>query len=103
MRPPGRAWRSTTVMAVRGPCGPPGRARWRAEREGWIGEAEGLRVSLTAAKEKLIDVDSAIQRRRTAINLGMPTFPMVVARTVVAPADTASTEWTAPRNSGREA
>ena len=53
-----------------------------AECEGWFGEAEGLRVSLVAAKEKLAQTDVTLQRRAAAIELGMPTFPNVVSRTV---------------------
>jgi hypothetical protein len=53
-----------------------------AEREGWFGEAEGLRVSLVAAKEKLAQTDVTLQRRAAGIELGMPTFPNVVSRTV---------------------
>jgi hypothetical protein len=53
-----------------------------AEREGWSGEAEGLRVSLTAAKDKLAQVDSAVQRRSAAIELGIPGFSTIVGRTV---------------------
>ncbi|GAA4967171.1 hypothetical protein [Actinoplanes utahensis] len=53
-----------------------------AEREGWLGEAEGLRVSLGAAKEKLAQTDDTLQRRAAAVELGMPAFPNVVARTV---------------------
>jgi hypothetical protein len=56
-----------------------------AEREGWLGEAEGLRVSLAAAKEKVAQTDNTIQRRAAAVALGMPTFPRVAARTVTAP------------------
>jgi len=56
-----------------------------AKREGWIGEAEGLRVSLAAAKEKLASADLTIQRRSTAVQLGMPSFPQIVARTATAP------------------
>jgi integrase len=52
-----------------------------AEREGWIGEAEGLKVSLAAAKAKLAQVDGLITRRQTAVNLGLPTFREVAART----------------------
>lgn len=41
-----------------------------AEHEGWLGEVEGLRVSLAGANEKLAQID-----RRTssgpAVNLGM--------------------------------
>jgi integrase len=57
-----------------------------AEREGWLGEAEGLRVSLAAAKSKLGQADDAIQRRNTAVALGMPAFPTIVGRTVTASA-----------------
>jgi hypothetical protein len=41
-----------------------------AEREGWLGEVEGLRVSLAGAEDKLAQME-----RRTsggAIDLGMP-------------------------------
>ncbi|GAA2350124.1 tyrosine-type recombinase/integrase [Dactylosporangium salmoneum] len=55
-----------------------------AEREGWIGEAEGLRVSLAAAKEKLTQTATTAQRRTTAVELGMPTFQRLAARTVAA-------------------
>jgi hypothetical protein len=54
----------------------------KAEREGWLGEAQGLRVSLGAAKEKLAQTDGTLQRRAAAAELGMPAFPNVVARTV---------------------
>ncbi len=57
-----------------------------AEREGWLGEAEGLRVSLAAAKDKLSQADITVQRRTTAIELGMPNFPKIAARTVTTPA-----------------
>ncbi|MFE4335937.1 hypothetical protein ACFRQM_43185 [Streptomyces sp. NPDC056831] len=43
-----------------------------AEREGWLGEVEGLRVSLAGAEDKLAQVD----RRRsnlTPVDLGIPT------------------------------
>ena len=43
---------------------------------------EGLRVSLGAAKEKLAQTDVILQRRAAAVELGMPAFPNVVARTV---------------------
>jgi hypothetical protein len=56
-----------------------------AEREGWLGEAEGLRVSLTAVKEKLAQTDNTVQRRAEAVALGMPAFPQVAARTVISP------------------
>ncbi|BAC68615.1 hypothetical protein [Streptomyces avermitilis] len=43
-----------------------------AEREGWLGEVEGLQVSLTGAEEKLAQLD----RRRgshAVVDLGIPT------------------------------
>jgi hypothetical protein len=43
-----------------------------AEREGWLGEIEGLRVSLAGAEEKLAQVD----RKPGAVNLGIPTLPI---------------------------
>ena len=52
-----------------------------ARREGWTGEAEGLKVSLTAANNKLAQVDSLIARRREAVSLGTPSFPDVAGRT----------------------
>jgi hypothetical protein len=52
-----------------------------AERESWAGEAEGLRVSLAAAKDKLTQIDNAIQQRNTATELGIPGFPQIAGRT----------------------
>lgn len=52
-----------------------------AQREGWIGEAEGLKVSLAATTQKLAELDD-LETRRTTIQLGMPTFRDVAARTV---------------------
>ncbi|MFE3329897.1 tyrosine-type recombinase/integrase [Streptomyces sp. NPDC059176] len=51
-----------------------------AEREGWAGEAEGLKVSLAAANAKLAQLDNLITQRAAAIHLGMPTFPDVAGR-----------------------
>jgi hypothetical protein len=55
-----------------------------AEREGWFGEAEGLRVSLAAAEAKLAQLD---ERARCAItiNLGLPSFRQVAGRNAVLP------------------
>jgi hypothetical protein len=44
-----------------------------AKREGWLGEVEGLQVSLTGAKDKIAQI-GATQRRTTATELGMPSF-----------------------------
>ena len=43
-----------------------------AEREGWLGEVEGLQVSLAAADDKLAQID---KRTRTSVNLGNPKLP----------------------------
>ena len=45
-----------------------------AHERGWLGEVEGLQISLAAAEQKLL------QMRRTAINLGLPTIPAKKAR-----------------------
>lgn len=42
-----------------------------AEREGWLGEVEGLRVSLAGAEDKLAQVDR--RHDRTTVDLGIPT------------------------------
>jgi hypothetical protein len=42
-----------------------------AHQEGWHGEVDGLNVSLTAARNKLAQLDALTTRRR-AINIGMP-------------------------------
>jgi hypothetical protein len=42
-----------------------------AEREGWLGEVEGLRVSLAGAQYKLVHMDRQTPGG-TAISLGMP-------------------------------
>ena len=43
-----------------------------AEREGWLGEIEGLKISLAGANDKLAQID---RRARAAVNLGMPAIP----------------------------
>ncbi|MFF1482138.1 hypothetical protein ACFVYD_32070 [Streptomyces sp. NPDC058301] len=45
-----------------------------AEREGWLGEVEGLRVSLAGAEDKLAQIDATIKQPAHTTNLGMPTF-----------------------------
>jgi len=49
-----------------------------AEREGWLGEIEGLTVSRTAADEKLAQLDRITQRR--SVMLGMPTMAQTAGR-----------------------
>jgi hypothetical protein len=43
-----------------------------AEREGWLGEVEGLQVSLAGANDKLAQLDRRA-RSRTVVDLGIPT------------------------------
>ncbi|MER5356869.1 site-specific integrase [Streptomyces sp. NPDC002785] len=50
-----------------------------AEREGWLGEIEGLQVSRAGAEEKLAHLD-AEQLRRKTVDLGIPTFNQIAAR-----------------------
>lgn len=55
-----------------------------AEREGWLGEAENLGVSLAHANDKLAQVDL----RAATINLGIPTFGEIIGRTASPPVPT---------------
>ncbi|ETZ29153.1 integrase [Mycobacterium intracellulare subsp. chimaera] len=45
-----------------------------AEREGWLGEVEGLQVSLAGAEDKLAQVDRR-SREQAPVELGTPTLP----------------------------
>jgi hypothetical protein len=58
-----------------------------AEAARWIGEAEGLKVSLAGARDKLAQMDQITARRSTAISLGMPGFADAASRTVTTPAN----------------
>ena len=53
-----------------------------AEREGWLGEIEGLKVSLAGTEDKLAQIDTALQRQEQAVHLGMPAFPDIAGRSV---------------------
>jgi len=55
-----------------------------AEREGWLGEMEGLEISLVGAQDKLAQLDAENTRQRT-IDLGMPTFSHLSGRTGSSP------------------
>ena len=55
-----------------------------AAREGWLGEVEGLKVSLAAARQKLSQVDEQTARRAT-VHLGMPDFSSVAGRNITTP------------------
>ncbi len=45
-----------------------------AEAEGWLGEVEGLKVSLAGADDKLAQIDRRPQAG-AAVSLGMPGLP----------------------------
>jgi hypothetical protein len=53
-----------------------------AEREGWHGEVEGLKVSLAGAEAKLAQLNQ-MARRAATVHLGMPTFGEIAGRTPV--------------------
>ena len=52
-----------------------------AEANGWLGEAEGLRVSLDGARQKLAQMDLIAERRATAVSVGTPTFAQAAGST----------------------
>jgi integrase len=72
-----------------------------AEREGWAGEAEGLKVSLAAANNKLAAASAAADRRAGAVSLGMPAYRDIAA-TVTAPQAPASPGRRAAADHGKE-
>ncbi|MGH3305990.1 MAG: hypothetical protein ACRDOK_30900 [Streptosporangiaceae bacterium] len=51
-----------------------------AEREGWLGEVEGLKVSLAGADDKLAQIDATLRRHATTVRLGMPAFGSPASR-----------------------
>ena len=55
-----------------------------AEREGWHGEAEGLKVSLAGARQKLTQLENLAARRAT-VHPGIPGFPGIAAQTITTP------------------
>jgi hypothetical protein len=56
-----------------------------AQREGWLGEVEGLKVSLAGARKKLAQIQD-LDTRRNTIHLGIPAFPEIAGRAITAPA-----------------
>jgi hypothetical protein len=56
-----------------------------AEQHGWLGEAENLNVSLTAAGNKLAQLEERI-RKASTVNLGIPAFREITGRTATLPA-----------------
>ncbi|MFJ3821384.1 integrase [Streptomyces nodosus] len=49
-----------------------------AQREGWLGEVEGLEISLAGAEDKLTQLDAAL--KRSVIHMGLPAFGEIAAR-----------------------
>ena len=43
-----------------------------ADREGWLGETEGLKISLVGAQDKLAQIDR--RTHTTTVDLGIPAF-----------------------------
>ena len=56
-----------------------------AESQRWLGEAEGLKVSLAGAEAKLAQMDQIAARRGHAVDLGVPTFTDAASRTSTSP------------------
>jgi integrase len=56
-----------------------------AEAHRWLGEAEGLKVSLAGARAKLAQMDQITARRRQAVQLGIPAFTDAAGRTSTSP------------------
>ena len=57
-----------------------------AEAARWLGEAEGLKVSLAGARHKLAQMDEITARRHGSTHLGMPAFPGIAGRAITTPA-----------------
>lgn len=55
-----------------------------AETNRWLGEAEGLKVSLTGARAKLAQMDQITARRQQTVQLGIPAFTDTAGRTSTA-------------------
>lgn len=55
-----------------------------AEREGWLGEVDGLKISLAGAEDKLQEM-GRLEQRFPTIHLGMPDFSRTTATTIAPP------------------
>ena len=56
-----------------------------AEKEGWLGEVEGLQTSLAAANDKLRQLSDAAVRQSTLAGLGITDFSHIASREVSTP------------------
>ena len=52
-----------------------------AEREGWVGDVEGLSVSRAAAEGKIAQIDAREERKQSPTFLGVPTVLQAAGRT----------------------
>ena len=52
-----------------------------AREQGWLGEVDGLQISLAGARDKLAQLDQ-IATHSTPTALGMPSFPQIAGRSV---------------------
>ncbi|WP_239135558.1 hypothetical protein, partial [Actinoplanes derwentensis] len=50
-----------------------------ARHEGWLGEVDGLQISLAGARQKLDQLDQLAAQRDT-VNLGMPSYSNIAGR-----------------------
>jgi hypothetical protein len=51
-----------------------------AQREGWLGEVEGLSISLAAAEEKIDQLDTQHEQWNSPVLMGIPSFDQIAAR-----------------------
>lgn len=63
-----------------------------ADSHRWLGEAEGLKVSLAGARAKLAQMDQIAARRSSTVDLGIPSFTDAAGRTVTTSATPATSE-----------
>ena len=56
-----------------------------ARQQRWLGEADGLQVSLAAATAKLAQMDGLSASRKASTDLGMPGYPDTAGRTITVP------------------
>ncbi|MGW9619001.1 hypothetical protein ACWGUP_28605 [Streptomyces diastaticus] len=51
-----------------------------AEREGWLGEVEGLSTSL-AAEDKIAQIEAQQEKKQSPVFLGLPSLAQLTVRT----------------------
>jgi integrase len=53
-----------------------------AQHQGWLGEVNGLKISLTAANNKIAQLDIAASQHAGTTNLGIPTYRNIASETI---------------------